>query len=288
MSKIAITPQEFFLYSDFLESECGITLNINKTYLLEERLSKLIMENQCKTFGEFFLKAKSAATKDLRMQIVDAMTVNETLWFRDEGPYHLLRDKLFPELNAELAAMKRINVRIWSAACSTGQEPYSMSIMAHEAARLHDCAHLLQPGRLSIVASDISPTALNSAKAARYDNMAMTRGMWPDVEKRYFTPQDDKSFVVKDAVRSLVRFEQFNLKLPFITLGRFDVIFIRNVSIYFSLEFKKELYQKIAQALNPGGYLVIGSSETLLGISDDFELMEHERTRYYRVKPLMP
>ncbi|MBY0405855.1 MAG: protein-glutamate O-methyltransferase CheR [Cyanobacteria bacterium] len=281
--RIAVSPQEFFLFSDFLEAECGITLNINKTYLLEERLSKLVVDNQCNTFGDLYNKLKTTGTGDLKMQIVDAMTVNETLWFRDESPYMAMRDAIFPEVSQKLTSGKKSEIRIWSAACSTGQEPYSIAMMAHETSRLRNYFNLTK-GQVTITATDISPTVLNFAKQARYDNLAMSRGMKPEIQSRYFTDSQG-AHVVKDEIRQMVKFQQFNLKLPFVTLGKFDIIFIRNVTIYFSMEFKQDLFKRIAQILNPGGILFIGATETLLGISNDFELAEHDKARYYKLKP---
>ncbi len=282
-TKVMISPQEFFLFSDFIEEESGITLNINKSYLLEERLSPFLREHHCASFGELYLLAKSPQKWALKDAIVDAMTVNETLWFRDESPYLFLRDCWFPKMAKEIEENKRFDLKVWSAACSTGQEPYSIGMMAHEAARIHGAKGLLDPGRIVVTATDLCSQALEIAKLGKYDNLAMTRGMWPEIDQRYFTG-DGTGFKVKDEIRKMVRFRQFNLKTPLSQLGVFDLIFIRNVTIYFSLEFKRNLFHQVSKVLKPGGVLIIGASETMLGISDDFQMHSHERCNYYQVK----
>lgn len=274
---ITLTTSEFQLLSSLIEKECGIALQDDKQYLIESRLANLLIENGCNTFSEFYQKAKSNLHTDLKDKIVDAITTNETLWFRDDGPYTVLKEKLFPEYLSNNQVC-----RIWSAACSTGQEPYSIIISAYEASeKLHKKQQVDK--LLSVMASDISSSALMLAKNARYNAIAMSRGMPADLKVKYFEDNGPVS-VLKDDVKKLVTFQKFNLQQPFDAMGKFDIIFLRNVAIYFSQEFKVELFKKLAKALKPGGYLFIGASETLMGYSEDFKLLEYNKSRYYQVK----
>lgn len=275
-----INQEEFKLMRELIQKECGIQVEQDKVYLLESRLTKLVIENGCDSFLDFYKKAMDPAGLRIRNKIVDAMTTNETLWFRDDKPYKVLMSRIYPELAEK--AKKGQMVRMWSAACSTGQEPYSMSMVAHEYARLNNVPALTTA--LKIHATDISPSVIMLAKLARYDKIAMSRGMWPEYQQRYFTG-DEKVASPIDTVKRPVTFEQFNLQSPFHALGKFDVIFLRNVAIYFSKEFKQELFNKVADALHPGGYLFLGSSESLMGYQTPFKLQQHDNCLFYQ-KPL--
>lgn len=277
-----ITTEEFLLLRDFVEKECGIALAEEKKYLLESRLANLLVENGCRTFGEFYLKVRSEPGTALKDKIVDVMTTNETLWFRDEGPFKVLQERLFPEFARFIEKGQKSRVNIWSAACSTGQEPYSIGIMAHEYARKSGDNRFIT-GQMSILATDISASVLMLAKNARYNSIAISRGMPAEYQERYFTEQPPL-WCLQEEIKNLVRFQKFNLQHSFESLGKFDIILLRNVAIYFSTEFKMQLFKKIAQALNPGGYLFLGGSESLLGYNDDFKMLEHDRCLFYQLR----
>jgi chemotaxis protein methyltransferase CheR len=210
------------------------------------------------------------------------MTTNETLWFRDASPFVALREHIFPKFTEQLRKGEKNEIRVWSAACSTGQEPYSIGISAHEFAKQGGGADLAS-GRMKILATDISPTALFLAKAGRYDTLSLSRGMPEDLKTKYFD-EAGKVFVMKDTIKNMVEFQQINLFKSFSHLGYFDLIMLRNVAIYFSKEFKIDLFKRLAKALKPGGYLVLGASESLYGYSDDFERLQHGNAQFYQVK----
>ncbi len=275
---ILLTTDEFQLFSTFIEEACGITLQSDKQYLVESRLSNLLAENGCESFSQFYTKAKEMGNTELRDKIVDAMTTNETLWFRDESPFVVLKEKIFPEYFE-----KKQPIKLWSAACSTGQEPYSIVMTAYETLKSMPTAGLNVDTLLSIMATDISASALMLAKTARYNAIAMSRGLSADYKDKYFD-QEGQICKVKEEIKRPVKFQKFNLQQPFEPLGQFDIVFLRNVAIYFSTDFKIELFAKIAKQLRPGGYLFIGASESLMGYSDEFTLMEHNKSRYYQVK----
>lgn len=275
-----ITKTEFDLFREMIEKECGISIGDEKAYLLETRLSRLLIENGCDNFSQFYSKTK--ADLNLRTKIIDAMTTNETLWFRDNSPYVTLREHLFPQFIDQIRKGQKKQFRVWSAACSSGQEPYSMSMIAHELARLGKGSELINGG-LSITATDLSSSVLFIAKTGRYDPISISRGMPDDLRDRYFK-QEGRVFVLDQKVREMVQFQQMNLMKPFDGMGKFDIVMLRNVAIYFSAEFKINLFKKISKVLNPDGYLFLGASESLYGYSEDYNRLEYGNGSYYQVK----
>jgi len=202
----------------------------------------------------------------LRQRIMDAMTTNETSWFRDSYPYDFLTERFFPERVRE----KTDNVRIWSAACSTGQEPFSICITASEFCIKNP--GLISNNSIQVWGTDISANALQQARAGVYDDVALSRGMSPELRKRYFK-QEENLWRVSDDIKKRVTFQELNLKSGFASLGKFDVIFCRNVLIYFSPRLKSDIMYRMAQSLKPNGYLILGGSETISGYSEEFEIL---------------
>lgn len=276
----SITNNEFELFRKLIETECGIAIGDEKAYLLESRLSKMLDENGCDNFTQFYDKTR--LDSQLKNKIIDAMTTNETLWFRDDSPYMALNEHFFPLFSEQLKQGSKKQVRIWSAACSTGQEPYSIAINAHEFSKSGQGSALLNGG-LNILATDISNSVLFLAKAARYDAISISRGMPESLLNRYFQ-QDGRVYVLENKIKEMVQFQQLNLMKSFNQMGMFDLILLRNVAIYFSVEFKMDLFRRISQVLNPGGYLMLGASESLHGLSDDFDRLEYNRCVFYKLK----
>lgn len=283
--KLQVTDQEFLLLREFIKEECGILLGNDKAYLIESRLSDLAKDSGCKTFGDYYLKLKhSSRSGVLRGQMVDAISTNETLWFRDQHPFEVLQECLLPQFHQEKIAGKRSGIDIWSAACSTGQEPYSiaMTILDFRPAKGPEGAYL---EHTKIFASDISTTILAAAESGKYDSLAVKRGLGSRHLQRYFK-ENNNQWIVCDKVKEMVAFSQLNLKDPvYGIIGPFDVIFLRNVIIYFDDEFKKILFDRLARLLSPGGYMFLGTGETVNNYTDRFEILEHKKAMYYRVKP---
>lgn len=278
MADTTISTSEFKLLRDLIEKLCGISMGDEKAYLIETRLARLLAENGCQDFGAFYHLVANDPSFQLREKIVDAMTTNETLWFRDTHPFVILREKLLPSLAQELANGSRFRIRIWSGACSTGQEPYSIAITIQEFCRTNPT---VKPDQFEILATDISPSALMLAKMGRYDQAAISRGLPEQLRERYFH-QDGNTWVVNDAIKQMVIFQKFNLKNAMDPLGHFDIVFLRYVAIYFSEPFKRQIYRGIADRLTSGGHLVISAVESLHGISDDFMQLIHENGSYYQ------
>ena len=280
MSQTKITPEEFKQIREFIEQACGISLGDNKEYLVETRLSDILAQSGCKTYKDLCAKAKNEIRSGLRDKIVDAITTNETLWFRDKYPFDILKDIIFPAYDKELISKERQNVRIWCAACATGQEPYSVVITLMEYAK-HSTS--LKPDRLEIIATDISPSSLYIATAGMYDEFAMARGMPPAYMKAYFEKKG-RFWSIADSVKQPIHLKRFNLQDNFLNLGKFDIVFCRNVAIYFSDPFKKELFNRIANTLNKDGYFFVGASESITGFSDRFHMLTHKGGVYYQLK----
>jgi chemotaxis protein methyltransferase CheR len=265
-----------------VEDVCGIHLEADKQYLLETRLLKLLLEYNCNNYTQLIQLCRGAKQQELRPKLVDLMTTKETMWFRDEHPYETLKLHILPELLKKRSTTDTI--RIWSAACSTGQEPYSISICVNELANASSAYPNLTNGqRLRIKGTDIAPSSIMLSKMARYDMVAMGRGISETRKSKFFT-QQGRAWTVNDEVKKLVDFELTNLQSDLSNLGQFDIIFMRNVAIYFSKEFKIALYAKLAKQLKPDGYLIIGSTESMVGLDTPFKLEMHGKTSYYRLK----
>lgn len=274
----AISTNEFKLLRDLIEKLSGICLGDEKAYLIETRLAGLLAENGCPDFSAFYRLVAHDHSVQLRDKIVDAMTTNETLWFRDTHPFVILRERLLPPLAEDLAANRRFRIRIWSGACSTGQEPYSIAMSIHEFCRQNPS---VKPEQFEILATDISPSALLMAKLGRYDSAAIARGLPDALRDRYFR-QEGNVWIVNDEVKRLVTFRKFNLQDSMDPLGHFDIVFLRYVAIYFSDPFKQMIYGGIARLLAPEGHLFISAVESLRGISDAFVQLSHAGGSFYK------
>ncbi len=263
----SITTEDFRQFSSFLEESCGILLAEHKQYLVQSRLSKIMREQSCGSLKDLVSRLQRPGGNALKENVINAMTTNETLWFRDIHPYDILAKRLLPEIASERKFQK---LRIWSAACSTGQEPYSISMVIEEFKRSN-------PGLFSsgeeILATDISTQVLDQAKRGEYEMLALSRGLSQERLKKYFTSSSDGSWKVQPGIKSRVRFQSLNLLGQYGSLGQFDIIFCRNVLIYFSSDVKLEILRKMRRQLRPGGYLLLGASESLSGLSDIYKMI---------------
>ncbi|ORT50288.1 chemotaxis protein CheR [Vibrio sp. qd031] len=275
MSVITINEQSYRDFCRFLESQCGIVLGDSKQYLVRSRLSPLVNKFGSASLNDLLKEVITGRNRELQLAAVDAMTTNETLWFRDGYPYTVLADRILPEL----AARKR-PIKIWSAASSSGQEPYSMAMTVSE-------IQAKRPGflpNISIIGTDISSSMLQQCKAGVYDNLALGRGLSAERKRAFFEPADGGRMKIKDSVKRIVSFRQQNLMENYTLLGKFDVVFCRNVLIYFSPEMKSKVLNQIANSLNPGGYLLLGASESLTGLTDRFEMVRCNPGIIYKLK----
>ncbi|HED36013.1 MAG TPA: protein-glutamate O-methyltransferase CheR [Gammaproteobacteria bacterium] len=268
------SPDEYKNFQIFLESACGIVLGENKHYLVSSRLNRLMQANNISTLQVLVDTLGKAGSSALRAKVIEAMTTNETLWFRDTYPFSVLSQTIFEDCKQQ----KKSSVRIWSAACSSGQEPYSISMVADEYARQNFSF------KVEITATDISQEILNEAKQAKYDVLALARGLSEERKRQYFSPVGQQ-WQVNANIRSRVNFREVNLLQSYAALGKFDAIFCRNVLIYFSAESKKDILNRMANSLNPRGFLMLGASESIAQYSDKFEMVRASSGVVYRLKP---
>lgn len=270
--------QEYHQFQVFLSHSCGIILGDNKQYLVKNRLMNLLQEFDFKSFGELLrvLDDTSTLARRLKIRVIDAMTTNETFWFRDDMQFVELKENVLPNLIKKKGA----SIRIWSAACSSGQEAYSISICVEEVQR----RNTLVAGRnVQLIGTDISETVLDEARTAVYSEMALSRGLDQATRARYFQ-QTHEGYKLTANVAQRVRFQQFNLLKPFSVLGRFDVIFCRNVLIYFSEQVKKDILTRMAGSLEPDGLIFLSSTESMPASLAEFELVRGAQARYFKKK----
>ena len=263
--KQTISPVDYTKFQTFLQDACGILLGSGKEYLVESRLNTLIKKEQIDSFNDLFSALYSGRSPRLKIAVIDAMTTNETFWFRDAAHFRLLSEMIFPEAEQR----SRGALRIWSAACSSGQEPYSISMEAQSYLKRN-------PGRLrggvEIVATDISNRVLAEAREGVYSGISVTRGLNQEQRDTFFIKKDEQLEVLPE-IKRRVSFRELNLNGSYDRLGQFDVIFCRNVLIYFSHELKQDILSRMARALRPGGYLFLGSTESLSQHNTSFKMI---------------
>lgn len=276
-----ISPEEYRVFTKYVLDISGIALGKGKEYLIETRLNPMLVESGCASFAEFYNKARTDRTQAIERRIIDAISTNETYFFRDGTPFELLQHKIIPDLiDKRTAGLKKtdpVSIRIWSAASSTGQEIYSVAIVLKEL--------YLDPKKyqIKLLGTDISSAAIAQASYGRYNKFEISRGLPPTKVKKYFNP-DGENWRIKDEIRAMAVFKKLNLTEPFFGLGKFDIILCRNVAIYFSLDERKRLYEKIAGVLEPDGYLMIGSTESLTNDTPLFEPQKYLRAVFYQLR----
>ena len=275
----SVSDEQYKRFAKYVEEQSGIVLGDNKHYLVNSRLSSLLLRFKVPTIDELINRAMQPNIyKEISGAVIDAMTTNETLWFRDTYPFVALKNMILPEL----AKANKNPVRIWSAACSSGQEPYSIAMVVREQAT---SVVRVNPDSCQIIGTDISPEMLERSRFAHYDNHALARGLSAERKAKFFKPTEDPNVMrVDDVVKNMVTFKQMNLLGSYSLLGKFDVIFCRNVLIYFSNEVKAQILEKFSACLNPGGYLILGSSESIQGLSDKYEMVRCNPGIAYRLK----
>jgi chemotaxis protein methyltransferase CheR len=264
---------DFDLYKDLLKEKSGLTLTPDKSYLLDSRLTPVARKWNFANLEAMTMAMHGVPSANLIKDVVEAMTTNETSFFRDSKPFDQFRDVILPHLMKTRTGKR---VRIWCAASSTGQEPYSLAMLIKEQAAK-------MPGwTFEIVATDIDTTVLESAKKGEYSQFEVQRGLPIQMLMKYFEQKGDR-WSLKQDIRSMVQFKYFNLLEPMAALGKFDVVFCRNVLIYFDRETKAKVLQNMAGALPEDGFVFLGGAETVLGVTDAFKPMENTRGIY--IKP---
>jgi len=280
--RCSINEHEFKLFRDYIAKKSGIIIPPEKAYLIETRLSKLMLDAGAETFGEFYEHITKNTDPNISERIINAITINETMWFRDTAPWKVMEESILPKLVDELASGKKSRVRIWCAAVSTGQEAYTAAMCVDD----YLSRNRLKGVGLSafeFLATDISGSALEIAKNGRYDKISIKRGLSDYYRDKYFC-SNGTAWDVDPRIKNAVRFERFNLQDSFIKFGTFDIVFCRYVLIYFSDELKKEVAKKICGALTGGGVLFTGNYVLYDLLKDDFESRHYDNLTYYLKK----
>lgn len=276
---IRFLPEERATVFQHIYSICGVSLDASKDYLVEGRLGHLLAEFACRSFADLVSKAKTDTRGLINRKIIDEITTNETLFFRDNSPFELMRHKIIPDLIDQRSKIgARPALRIWSAASSTGQELYSIAILLKEL--LGDVNRY----NLRLLGTDISDQAVSKASAGIFGQVEIDRGLAEATRKRFFTPHP-QGWRISDEIRAMVSFRRLNLLEDFTSLGKFDVIFCRNVAIYFTETDRRNLFDRLGRSMEPDGFLVIGAMETLSGLCNQFESHRHLRSVFYKLKP---
>jgi chemotaxis protein methyltransferase CheR len=270
-----MTPQDFSFLRDFLRSQSGLDLADDKRYLVEARLTPIARRAGLADLTALIQAIRTSADAKLKYAVVEAMTTNESSFFRDRVPFDNFRDVMVPRMIQARAARREL--RIWCAAASTGQEPYSLALTVREDSRLN-------AWRVDILATDIAESVMERGKAGTYSQFEVQRGLPIQLLVKYFTQKGDV-WELDPAIRRMVRWQKFNLLSSFTGLGRFDIVFCRNVLIYFDRETKAEVLARIAGVLEPDGYLVLGAAETVVGLTDRFHPVPDKRGLYQIAAP---
>jgi len=276
---IRLQAQEFQAVGAYIHALCSLSLDASKTYLIENRLSGIAEELQCRSYLELLQRAKADASGAVQRRIINEITTRETLFFRDSAPFDLLRFKLIPELvDRRKGPSGPSPIRIWSAACSSGQELYSIAIALKET--LGD----LSKYKIRLLGTDISDAAVTTASEGIFSEVEISRGLSEASLARYFT-RVPRGWKIRDEVRAMVCFRRMNLMQDFTGVGTFDIVFCRNVAIYFNELDRGSLFTRIGQRMERDGQLILGSMESLNGLCPQFESRRHLRSEYYELKP---
>lgn len=275
---IRLLPEEREEVASYIYSMCAVALDRSKDYLIEGRLGHLAEQSGCKSYSQLVRMARSDPAGRMGRRMVDEITTGETLFFRDSAPFDLLRFKIIPEIvDRRARSGARAMIRIWSAACSTGQELYRIAMTLKET--LGD----LSGYDVRLIGTDISDQAVARASAGIFGQIDISRGLTAAMRSKYFLPHTGGSWKIRDEIRAMASFRRLNLMQDLSALGNFDVIFCRNVAIYFNDADRAALFRSIGQRLTPDGYLIIGSMESLNRISPQFESNRHMRSVFYQL-----
>ena len=262
---------DFEIIAQLLKERSGLALNKEKAYLLESRLNPVARKWNFSGFDELAQAIRTKGDEALLVDVTEAMTTNESFFFRDQKPFDQFNDMVLPHL-LEARAAKR-SFRVWSAACSSGQEPYTLAML------LQEHADKLAGWRVEIVATDLSNEILDKAKEGLYSQFEVQRGLPITHLVKYFVQVGDR-WQIEDSLRKMIKFQPFNLLGDLSELGKFDVVFCRNVLIYFDTPTKTKVLNGIADLLPADGFLYLGGAETVLGTTDRFEIMQGQRGIY--------
>ncbi len=272
-SSVEITAESYAFLQQHIYRESGIVLEPGKQYLLEARLGPIVRRQGLTSINDLIALLRATGNEALRREVVEAMTTNETQFFRDPAQYQALRTTVLPELIERRLPVRRLS--FWSAAASTGQEAYSLAMMLREMG--------LADWDLRILGTDLAESVLQRARAGRYSQLEINRGLPAAYLVKYFT-RHGLEWQLRDEIRRMVRFEHHDLRYGVNHLGSFEVVFCRNVLIYFDTETKKKILRQIHRSLAAGGWLLLGAVETVLDLEDLFERRRIGQATLYQAR----
>jgi chemotaxis protein methyltransferase CheR len=269
-----MTDQDFDFIRKLVRERSAIVLEDGKQYLVESRLAPLVRELKVDSITDLVGLLRAPLSNGLQQQVVEAMVTTETTFFRDLHPFEALRKAVIPDLVLKRQPERRLN--IWCAACSTGQEPYSVSLLLRE--------HFpeLTGWKVSILATDLSRDVLARARDGRYSQIEVNRGLPAALLVKHFR-QHGTSWQLHDEIRGMVDFQELNLVRAWPPLPRMDLVFLRNVMIYFDVETKKAILGRMANVLQTDGYLLLGGAETTFNLNDSYQRLEQFKSGFYRL-----
>lgn len=272
---MAITTSEFDFVREMIRKKSGIVLEAGKEYLVEARLTTLARQQKLDSVSTLIDRVKASSADPLHKLVVDAMTTNETSFFRDVHPFEALKKVVIPALVASRNIGKSLT--IWCGASSTGQEPYTIAMTLRES--IPD----IDQWKITMIATDLSTEMIARSKAGRYNQIEVNRGLPATLMVKYFTKQG-LEWEISPKLRSMIDFREMNLLTPWPSMPPLDIVFMRNVLIYFDAETKKDILRRVRGLLRPDGYLFLGSAETTMGLDEGYERMQLEKSGCYRLR----
>ncbi|AVO45710.1 CheR family methyltransferase [Phreatobacter cathodiphilus] len=266
-----MTPLDYDFLRGFLKSRSGLVLSNDKQYLIESRLMPIVRKHGMTGIGDLVQKLKAPGAESLAAKVTEAMTTNESFFFRDKTPFDHFKEVMLPAMLKARAAKR--HVRIWCAAASTGQEPYSLAMI------LKEMGAQVAGWRFEIIGTDLSGEVLERAKAGVYSQFEVQRGLPIQMLLKYFVQNGDQ-WTISPEIRSMVHYRTLNLLNDFSALGQFDIVYCRNVLIYFDQPTKIDVLNRTARITAPDGYLLLGAAETVVGLTDSFKPIADRRGLY--------
>lgn len=271
-----MTPAEFQVIAQLVKQRSGLALTEDKMYLVESRLLPVAQRHELGDLARLVQRVRAPGADAVIADVVEAMTTNETFFFRDKTPFDHFEKVILPGLIPARAAQK--SLRIWCAAASTGQEPYSLAMI------LKEKFPQLRDWKIDIIGTDISKEVLAKARAGTYTQFEVQRGLPIQLLVKYFR-QEGQNWNISDDIKKMVQYRSFNLLDGYLSLGNFDVVFCRNVLIYFDRDTKADVLKRIAERLSGDGFLLLGAAETVIGVSDRFQPAADARGLYVKAAP---
>ena len=275
MADLVVSAADYGFLAGLLREHCALVLEPGKEYLIKSRLTPLAHRHGLGAIGQLLERLREPASSGLVTEVVEAMVTTETSFFRDIHPFETLKKTVLPKLIELRRDQRQLN--IWCAASSSGQEPYSIAIL------LKEYFPELAGWRVTLSATDISQEMLTRSRAGRYSQVEVNRGLPTPLLLKWFR-QEAGSWQLDEQIRGMVSFTPLNLAQPWPAMPRWDLIFLRNVMIYFDIEVKKEILGRVSRVLSPEGYLLLGGAETTLNLDDSFQRIETLKSGFYALR----